>query len=312
MSTAAPFAKKLLPALLVLALLAAGCDLAASYRPADKKTINDFPLGHDYRKQVGVLALANTTLFSGPQVAVPLMTTFLSSMSAAAPDALLVVPEMADVPPFLSNPPRLADGDVDAFALAGLARQRGMNAVVRPVLMDIRVRKRDTGFWIFKDVAYSLQIRTTAVIYDAVTGARLDMDILTDEVDIDEYQAENIEAGKEVEVDDLADAAEKMGEELGERMGQAIRESKWLASVVALTEDACVIMAGSEVGLKAGDRFSILDGSQVLPGQDGQRFIVPGPEIGFITVSRVSPRQALATPESGPLPPAGSIVVPSE
>jgi hypothetical protein len=52
--------------------------------------------------------------------------------------------------------------------------------------MDIRLRTRNTGFWFFKDVAYSLQIQTAAAVYDAATGARLAFRILTDEVDIDE------------------------------------------------------------------------------------------------------------------------------
>ena len=73
-----------------------------------------------------------------------------------------------------------------------------MNAVVTPALMDIRVRTRDTGFWFFREVAYSLQIQTAAASYDAITGSRLALGILTDEVDIDENEAGIIRNGQEV------------------------------------------------------------------------------------------------------------------
>jgi hypothetical protein len=98
-------------------------------------------------------------------------------MESNASDAILMVPGKADVPPFLWNPPRIANRDIDVFTLSGLARQAGINAVVSPLLMDIRLRTRNTGFWFFKDVAYSLQIQTAAAVYDAATGARLALGI---------------------------------------------------------------------------------------------------------------------------------------
>lgn len=295
---------------LLVALLVSGCGIASSYRPAYKKAIRDFSGSSDYRKKVGVQALSNATLFASDQVADPFMTAFLASIESVASDAVLAVPSKTEVAPFLWKPPRTANGDMDVFTLAGLARQEGMNAVVSPLLMDIRVRTRNTGFWIFKDVAYSLQIQTAATIYDAITGSRLALGILTDEVDIDEDEAGIIRNGQEVQVDDLVDVAEEMGEALGQRMGDAINGSKWLASVVSIEDGACVISAGSEVGIQAGDRFTVLDGSGVLTGLDGQRYIVPGPKVGEITISRVAPRQSFGAPESGELPPVGSILIP--
>ena len=41
------------------ALLACGCGISASYRPADQKTIRDFSGSSNYRKKIGIVALAN-------------------------------------------------------------------------------------------------------------------------------------------------------------------------------------------------------------------------------------------------------------
>lgn len=295
--------------LLLMALLVSGCGMLSSNRPEDMKTIRDFS-SSGYRKTVGVMALTNTTFFTSAQVVTPFMTAFLASVESATSDAMLVVPGQAEFPPFLWDSPRLANGALDVFTLSGLAREEGLNAVVSPVLMDIRVRTRNTGFWFFRDVAYSLQIQTAASIYDSITGTRLDLVILTDEVDIDEDQADIIRNGQEVEVDDLVEVAEKMGEKLGKRMGDAIDNSKWWTSVISIEDGACVIMAGSEVGIQTGDRFAVLEASGVLSGLEGQRYIVPGLKIGEIIISRVTHGQSFGVPESGAMPPIGSILIP--
>ncbi len=295
---------------LLVALLFSGCGLSSSYRSAYQKTIRDFSNSGKYRKAVGVLVLSNATMFKSEQAASPFMESFIYSLESTASDALLMVPGKSEVPPFLWNPPRIANRDIDVFTLSALARQAGINAVVSPVLMDTRLRTRKTGFWFFKDVAYSLQVQTAAAVYDAATGARLALEIMTDEVDIDEDQAGIIRNGQEVQVDDLAELAEEMGRALGERMGDAIKEGQWVSAVVSIEGGFCAIAAGSEVGIEVGDRFSALDGRAIMTGLDGQRYIVPGPKIGEITISRVSPRQSFGEPESGEIPPAGSILIP--
>ncbi len=303
--------KNALSLLLLAALLVSGCGMASSYRSTETKTIRDFYASSNYRKTVGVMALSNTTIFTSAQATSPFMTAFLSSMESSASDALLVVSGKTDVPPFLLNPPRLANGDLDGFTLSGLARQEGMNAVVSPMLMDIRLRTRDTGFWFFKDVAYSIQVQTAAAVYDTVTGARLAFGLLIEEIDIDEDQAGIIRNGHEVEVDDLVEVAEEMGEELGELMGETIKDSKWITAVVSIEDGTCTLPAGSEVGIEAGDRFTVLDGSVVLTGLDGQRYVAPGPMVGEIIISRVASRQSFGTPESGEKLRVGSILIPA-
>jgi hypothetical protein len=295
---------------LLVAVLLFGCGISSSYRPAELKTIRDFSGSGQYRKVVGVLALSNTTIFRSEQVVSPFMDAFLSGLESHASDAFLMVPGKAEVPPFLWNPPRMPNRDIDVFSLSGLARQSGINAVVSPLLMDIRLRTRNTGFWFFKEVAYSLQVQTAAAVYDAATGARLALGIMTDEVDIDADQAGIIRNGQEVQAEELVELAEEMGDALGERMGDAIRDSVWVSAVVSIEGRSCVIAAGSEVGLEVGDRFSVLDGSAMLTGLDGQRYIIPGPKFGEITISRVSPHQSYGEPESAEVPPVGSILIP--
>lgn len=297
-------------AILLVVFLFYGCGIASSYRPADQMTIRDFDGTSRYRKKVGVVTLANTTIFTSNQVAYPFMDAFLNSMTDETDDAILILPNSAASPPFLVTPPRVATGEMDVFTLSGLARQAGMNIVVSPVLMDIRVRSRDSGFWFFRDVAHSLQIQTAAALYDAITGARLDLKILTDKVDIDESQARAIRNGEEIPVADLVETAEKMGQKLGRRMGDAIKDSLWQGSVISVADEGCIIPSGGEVGIEQGDRFAVLGISGVIGGLEGQRYIVPGAQTGELIIKQVNDGQSFGAPESGELPPVGSVVVP--
>lgn len=311
MTGIAPVGKTRRPLLLLMVvLLIAGCTGVLSYRPAEIETIRDFPKSSAYRKQVGVLALSNTTPFSDAQAVAPFLTGFYSGLQAAVADAVLLSADHDQAAPFLSNPPRLVGGDVDGFLLAQMARQAGMNAVVSPVVVDIRVHSRDKGFWFFKDVAHSLKIQAAATTYDAITGSRWALDQLADEVAIDEYQADILRSGRVIELDDYNGVLEKMGRRLGKEMGDAIKAAKWLASVAAIEDGACVIRFGSEAGIANGDRFSVLDGSGVLTGLDGRRYIVPGPKIGQIRIVAVTPHQARGVPDDGDIPPVGSILIP--
>lgn len=297
---------------LMLLLLVAGCGINSAYRSADKKTIRDFTASDTYGKRIGILTLTNSTVFTSDQISGPFMEAFLTGVKSSAPKALMQLPANTQNAAFLMEPPRLEGGDFDVYRLCAQARQAGMNVVVSPIIMDIRTSKKDTGFWFFREVSYVLQIQTAAAAYDTTTGARLSLGILTETIDITEEQSEIVKNGQETKIDDLIEMAKTMGDQLGEQMGTAVDECRWVASIVSVDTDNCMIPVGGKMGVKPGDRFSVLDASQVITGLNGQRFIVPGIKIGDITIARVTDQNAYGTPDTGNPPPVGSIVVPDK
>jgi hypothetical protein len=295
--------------LLSTLLFICGCVFDRSYRPTDEKTIRDYRKGSGYRKSVGVIALTNTTIFKSPQVSEPFMDAFLSGLESNTGEVLMTVPGRTNAPSFLLDPPRKPSGDLDVFTLSGLARQKGMNTIVTPILMDIRVRKESKWFWLFRDVTHKLQIQTAAALYDTITGARLALKILIDDIEIDESQASMVRSGQEAQVDELISIAEEMGENLGGKMGIGIKKTLWQASVVEIEDGRCILHAGSEAGIKQGDRFSVLDAQDIVAGLDKQRYIVPGSKIGEITITRTTAFKSYGKPDKGEMPPVGSVVV---
>lgn len=296
---------------MLMAMLAAGCNIMADYRPAEIRTIQDFSEDNGYRKQIGVMALTNTTRVISDQTAEPLMESFLAGMAGAAKDAQLVVPGQADAPSFLAHPPRLPSGEVDALAFSALARQAGMSGVASLVLMDVHAYKEAHGLWIFRRVSHHVRIQVAAVAYDAITGSRLAFDVLTEDILVEEQVVDSINAGQAVQIPELGEAFSKMGAELGERMGERIAAARWTTSVIAVENGACIIPAGSRLGIAVGDRFAVLDTSEVAAGWNGQQYIVPGVETGKLRVIQVTADQSVCAPEAErDTPPVGSIVVP--
>ncbi|WP_054699927.1 hypothetical protein [Desulfosarcina cetonica] len=104
--------------LLASVLMLAGCGMAAAYRTADKETIRDFSDNGGYLKRVGVMALTNTSMFTSGQAATPFVEAFIASMAENASDAQFIIPGKSDVPSYLINPPRMANGEMDVYALS--------------------------------------------------------------------------------------------------------------------------------------------------------------------------------------------------
>ncbi len=286
------------------------CQFSRSYRPAEQKTIGDFPASHQYRKIVGVMTLSNASIFTSSQVVVPFMNAFFSGVSSTCENAMLLLPGGEDHPSFLKRPPMKENGGIDVQALVQSARQMGINSVVSPMLMDIRVRQEESGFLFFGNDGPRLQVHTASAVYDVITGARLELAILNEDVKIDAQQAEAVGKGQEIELAKLVEVAREMGEALGRQMGDVISQSRWVASIAAIEDDSFVLAAGSDVGIEKGDLFSVLDGSQSITGFDGQRFVAPGPRIGEMIIEQVSPKKALGRSSSKEIFPVGSILVP--
>lgn len=296
--------------LLMMSLTIAGCGIGSAYRPAPTQTIRDAFGPSNYRHQVGVLVLSDITSNPNLQAGAPLSTGFWTGMQSAVSNAALVAADHRQAPSFLSRPPRLANGDVDGFALAAMARQAGINKVVSPVLLNIRVQTRDKGWGFFKDGVHSVEIQGAASIYDAITGSRSAFEMLTETVRIDPFEADILRSGKPIRVETLDGVAAALGQRLGRRVGAAINAGQWMGSVTAVEPDGAVMAFGSAAGIAEGDRFSVLDGSKVLLGVDGRRYIVPGPKIGAMTITRTAPHHALGVSDEGLIPPVGSILIP--
>ena len=297
-------------ALGLIAVTLTACGIAAAYRSAEEKTIRDYAESSTYRQRVGVMALANNTVFTSNQIAGPFMNAFMENLTDNASDALMMTANQSDIPTFLMNPPSLENGKIDAFEMAAMARQVGFNIVVSPALVNLRVRKSHSGFWMFHEEFYTLQLQAAATLYDTITGARINFEIVTEEIEIDDQQAKLIQSGEEVQVYELADVAMEMGETLGEQMGEAIDANDWATTVISTENGRVTIPAGSDIGIEPGDRFSILDASRVMDGIDGQRFVVPGLKIGEIEILQSAPNRSTATVSDGLSIPVGSIVVP--
>lgn len=300
--------KSVLPLLLAFSILVSGCGFGAPYRPAVQKTLGDMESSHAYRKTIGVLSLVNTTVFTDDQISAPFMEHFLSALKSSDSSAHFLLADDVQNAPFLFEPPRDDAGRIDSFDLCAQARQEGLNAIVHPMIMDIRANKKISGFWYWRKKHHWLEIQATARAYDTTTGASLSFEILTERIDISEQQYQTISAGQEISSEALVNGIKDMGENLGGKMRQAIRESPWTATVMSADNGLCVIPAGEEVGIAPGDLLTVMGTHGTMTGPDGQRYVVPWNEIGQLKVARVTARKTFAAPESGELPPVGSIV----
>ncbi len=300
--------KGVLPILLALFFLISGCGMAASYRPTDQKTLNDINATHDYRKKIGVLAMVNATTFTSDRISVPFMERFLSALKSSDRKAQLLLFDDVQNAPFLNEPPLDEAGRIDSFILCEQARREGVQAIVRPVIMDVRAGKKFSGFWLWRKLHHWLDVQAMARAYDTATGASLSFTILTERIDINAQQYQMIEAGQEVDLDALLNVIKDMGHDLGREMGNAIDEIPWMTNVISADSGLCELPAGKNAGIETGDSLIVLSTNGTITGADDQRYIIPWNEVGWLKVTRVTAEKSFAAPETGELPPVGSIV----
>ena len=71
-----------------------------------------------------------------------------------------------------------------------------------------------------------------------------------------------------------------------------------------------ILAAHPAAGLKVGNRLAVFDGSRIMTGSGGERFVLTEFRQGTVSVTKVTDEAVRAMGEGGETFPAGSILVP--
>lgn len=188
----------------------------------------------------------------------------------------------------LSEPPRLATGQIDAYALSIIGRQLGINAVIIGSLENIRKVEELRGILWNRETIHLVRVVVRMEVYQPLTATKVLDSIYRRDVPIDEMEYEQSSAPGRWKLPLLDDALAEMLEEMGEDICDAILDQPWNGFVTAVNGDKVTISAGSAAGLRVGMKLNVFDSTQIIEGADGQRFFMPGPNTARIEVVAVT------------------------
>lgn len=291
-------------------LLVVGCSLPRRYYATETESIRDLAVLDRYIKRIGISRFENHS--SAPHKA--LVRDFQAALSAAlgrnCGNVELVESDATDAPGFLINPPLLENGQADTYAIAQVARRSGFQVIVRGQLISLRHRVDRSGWASFRETHNFLDLRLQVVALDALTGVRIGQDSKLISLPIDANTGAAIDADAGVDLPALTEAVNRAGVDMALKLCTPIRSYPWQTVVVEIQDTEMILAAHPAAGLKVGDRLALFDGSRIMTGSGGERFVMAGFRQGTVSITRVADDAVVAKSEAGQTFPVGSILVP--
>ena len=277
----------LFPALMMTAILL--LVLSCSSTP---KNLQSGQSGHTLKKQVCITRFEDKKRFDNAYLEQPFQDRLVDTLLDNCKRPTFIIPGQSEFPLELDPPPKLQSGMKDNMTIAEIGRQKGFSAVITGGIIDIR--QSDEINWLTGEHSY-FQVVITADIYDTQTGAKLLDKTYLHEIEVD--VAEASESEKKTEYYDII-AIEKLLKRIVKEMSadicDAVTYIPWQGFIIAAEGDTVVISAGKKVGLKAGRHLNIYKNDQILTGDFGNQYRVPGAVIGELKLISVSDDQSKA------------------
>lgn len=192
--------------------------------------------------------------------------------------------EQAPFSDFFGELPRLANGQIDAYALSLISRQIGVNAVLIGSLKNIRKIDELQGVLWNKETIYLVRIVVRMEVYQPLTSTKILDSIYRRDVPIEEIEYDGAAGAGRWKMPPLGETLSDMLAEIGADICDALLDQPWSGFVTAVDGEKIVISAGSRAGLKPGVRLNVFDSTRTIEGADGQRFFMPGSNFAEIEI----------------------------
>ncbi|NVM57376.1 MAG: hypothetical protein HWN51_04590 [Desulfobacterales bacterium] len=271
--------------IIIVALCLPVCLLVIGCGTTKKITDDILGKGRSLKKKIAFLPSVNRSGYGGgdfQKAARAQLKTFLSRRC----DGLLVM-DSRKTRKLLEEIPRLPSGQIDSLALATLGRIHGLHAVLEQSIAQIKCVTDKRGIWGFRNTCMLAQLSFRVRAYDVETTAILFDQVVQDAVEISEDDCQKVKTGSEYSKEIAHRLLGKIIPEIGQRIYRRLAEEPWKGYITAASENTLNLTAGKDVGLAAGDVFEVFAIGEPIKGEAGQVYLILGPKIGEIKVTKV-------------------------
>jgi hypothetical protein len=177
---------------------------------------------------------------------------------------------------------------VDNLVQAEKARLAGFNGWAYARIENLMPVARKTGILWFRKERYFILAELSFSVYDACTGAMVVDKVVESSISVSEDDYNTMKTDKAASIAALDEAITDIGEDMGGYAAKVLKDQPWQTAVIGVQGDRVFLPAGVSAGLRGGMRLAVFAGRRIIDGQDGERFVVPGPEVGVIEIVRVT------------------------
>lgn len=267
---------------------------------ATTKKIKDDIMGPDrvLKKKMVFLPTVNNTPFGGKDLEAA--ASLRLKIALAANCEGLMISDSGKVRQAFSEIPRLPSGQIDPLALAQKGRVHGVNAVLEQIIMVVEFGTEKRGVWGFRKDTPLLRAVFRVRIYDIETTAVYLDEVFRQEVELSE-------GPQPLEGNVATRYYEQYGQTLlnniiptiSHHVCERIGEMPWSGFVVDSTKDTYILSVGGDAGLAEGDVLEVFDMGEPLEGYGDRVYLIAGPKMGEIRISKVKAGHAEAVGISG-------------
>jgi hypothetical protein len=188
----------------------------------------------------------------------------------------------------LTDPPRLANGEIDAYGLSFIGRQLGINAFIVGSLQSVRRVDELEGFLWNKETIHEVRVAVRFEVFQMLTATKILDSIYRRDVPVEDLSFDQGGASAEREMPNLDEALSDILDEAGRDICDALLSEEWNGFIASVEGEKISISAGSRAGLKPGVEMKVFDSTQTIEGVDGQRFFLMGDEVATIEIVSVA------------------------
>ena len=249
--------------------------------------------GKSLKKKIAFLPTLNETGYGGKELQESArihLNTFFKRFC----DDLIII-DSPKVRNLLEQIPRLASGKLDSLALDKLGKTLGLNAVLEQSLSDIECVSDRRGIWGFRKTCLVAQLSVRMRAYEIETGAILFDEVAQEAVEISEYDSQNIESRSGYDKEIAGRLLTKTTPGMYKRICKLLSHRQWNGYITSASENRFTLTAGKDVGLAMDDVLEVFGTSELIRGHAGQRYLIPGPKIGEVRITKIHRDRAEAT-----------------
>jgi Flagellar assembly protein T, C-terminal domain len=251
-------------------------------------TINSVAPAKGLSKKIAIALTRTPASEFGRQIGDLYYHTLIDALRDEDPRLQLVTPADGGWPDFMTAPVQEDTVPANVLALAEKARMAGFNGWASARIENVQPVARKTGILWFRKERYFILAELSFSVYDACTGAMVVDKAVETSTSVSKGDYDTMESGSAAAIADFNDAITDIGENIGAQAAKELKDQPWQTAVTGVQGDRVFLTAGSSAGLQAGERLAVFAGRRIINGQDGERFVVPGPKVGDIEIVRLT------------------------
>lgn len=279
-------------AFIIASLCCAFCSFATGCATTEKITADILGKGQTLGKKIAFLPAVNGSGYGGEdfqRAAAEQLRAFLSRRCNN-----LRIMDSRNILKAFEDMPRLPSGQIDNLALANLGRVFGLSAVVNQTIGQMECLTEKRGIWGFRRICRLARLSFRVRVYDIQTTAILLDEIAEEDVEVSEYDWDNIKTANGYNKGIASRLLGKMTGKTGKLICERLAEEPWKGYIITGSDNTFTISAGTDVGLAVGDVLEVFSLGEPMKGQEGHIYLVSGPKIGEIKVTKVKKDRAEA------------------